>query len=67
MGVLQDKLSTLLPALRKEICSLIEKHGDKVISNVTVKQAYGGMRGVKSLICDTSLVEPDQGLIILDF
>jgi citrate synthase len=64
MGALQDRLSEQLPVIREEICALIEKYGDKVVSNVTVKQAYGGMRGVKSLICDTSLVEPDKGLII---
>ncbi|MBU1626208.1 citrate (Si)-synthase, partial [bacterium] len=29
-----------------------------------VQQIYGGMRGVKGLICDTSLVEPDTGLVI---
>ncbi len=28
------------------------------------RQAYGGMRGVKAMICDTSLVEPNKGLII---
>jgi len=64
MGLLQDRLSEILPLLREDVCSLVKNHGDCVISNVTVKQAFGGMRGVKSLICDTSLVEPDQGLII---
>ncbi|MBN2105133.1 citrate (Si)-synthase [bacterium] len=66
MGLLQKKLSENLSVLRKEINDLIEKHGDRVISNVTVKQALGGMRGVESLICDTSIVEPDKGLIIRD-
>lgn len=64
MGFLEKKLSAILSVLQDEICEIIKKHGDHVISNVTVKQAFGGMRGVKSLICDTSLVEPDQGLII---
>jgi citrate synthase len=31
---------------------------------VTVAQAFGGMRGVKGLICDTSVVEPDKGLLV---
>ena len=35
-----------------------------MISSVTVEQAYGGMRGVKSLVCDTSEVPPDKGLIV---
>ncbi|MBT4149215.1 MAG: citrate (Si)-synthase, partial [Candidatus Marinimicrobia bacterium] len=34
------------------------------ISEVTVSQAYGGMRGVKGLTCETSAVSADRGLII---
>jgi citrate synthase len=63
-GVLKDKLATQIPELREEARSLVKEHGDKVISEVTVAQAFGGMRGVKAMICDTSLVEPDKGLII---
>jgi len=39
-------------------------YGAKEISQVTVAQAIGGMRGVKGMVCDTSVVEPDKGLII---
>lgn len=61
---LQSKLAEQIPKLREDIKTLIVEHGDKVISEVTIKQAYGGMRGVKGLICETSLVDADQGLII---
>jgi len=64
MATLQEKLKEQLPGLRDEIKNLIKEHGDKVISEVTVKQVYGGMRGVKGLICDTSFVDPQKGLII---
>ncbi len=64
MATLQEELSGLLPKWQQEIRQLIKEYGDKVISEVAVRQAYGGMRGVKGLICDTSLVEPDKGLII---
>ena len=64
MATLQEKLAVQLPKLQGEIRDLAKNHGDKVMSEVTVAQAIGGMRGVKGLICDTSLVEPDQGLII---
>jgi citrate synthase len=50
--------------MRDEIAELVKNHGDVVLSQVTVKQAYGGMRGVKGLVCDTSLVDPEKGLII---
>jgi citrate synthase len=64
MSKLHDKLAAEIPALRDEVRKLTKEHGAKVISQVTVEQAYGGMRGVKSLVCDTSEVPPDKGLII---
>ena len=64
MSTLQEKLAELLPEKQKEMRELVKNHGNKVMSEVTVAQAFGGMRGVKGLICDTSLVEPDKGLTI---
>ncbi len=63
-NLLKQKLNAQIPALKEEIRSLVKEHGKKVISQVTIEQAYGGMRGVKGLVCDTSLVEPDTGLVI---
>ena len=64
MSILQETLSKKIPDWRYEAKQLLEDKGDKVISNVTVAQAYGGMRGVKGLVCDTSAVSADSGLII---
>jgi citrate synthase len=64
MGKLQDRLAELIPQWRKERADILKNYGGEKISDVTVAQAYGGMRGVKGMICDTSLVEPDKGLII---
>jgi citrate synthase len=59
---LKEKLAEQIPQLRQERQSLAKS--DKVISQVTVEQAIGGMRGIKGLVCDTSVVEPDTGLVI---
>lgn len=64
MAKLQEKLASQIPALREEVRSLVKEHGSKTISEVTVTQAYGGMRGVKGMVCDTSVVDPDKGLVI---
>ena len=37
--------------------------GDKKISDVTVAQAYSGLRGIKAFVCDTSSVSAEKGLI----
>ncbi len=64
MSMIKKALADRIPALRNDVKTLSKEHGEKVLSNVTVAQAYGGMRGVKGLVCDTSLVEPERGLII---
>jgi len=61
---LKEKLGDMIPKLREERVKLLKGHRDYVISQCTVAQAIGGMRGVKSMVCDTSVVEPDKGLFI---
>ncbi|MGQ7869489.1 citrate (Si)-synthase [Sunxiuqinia sp. sy24] len=38
------------------------EHGDKVIANVTIGQVMTGMKGVPSLITDTSKLDPTTGI-----
>jgi citrate synthase len=64
MSLLKEKLTKVLPGQIAEISSFVKENGDKVVSQVTIAQVYGGMRGVKGLVCDTSEVPPDKGLII---
>jgi len=64
MATLKETFAKNVPALRDEIKAFVKGNATKVISEVTVAQAYGGMRGVKALVCDTSVVPPDKGLII---
>lgn len=64
MSMLKEKLAAQIPGIRADLKELGKAYGDVKISDVSVAQAYGGMRGVKGMICDTSVVEPDKGLII---
>lgn len=64
MASLQEKLAAKIPGWRQTAQAIIKEHGQKVISTATVEQAYGGMRGIKSIVCDTSSVPPETGLII---
>ena len=64
MATLQERFAELVPEMRKEVGGVLKEKGGNKISDVSVKQAYGGMRGIKGMICDTSVVEPDKGLII---
>lgn len=64
MSLLKAKLASQVPNLKERVRNLGKNYGKKVISDVTVEQILGGMRGVKSLICDTSEVGLDTGVII---
>lgn len=64
MGKLHDRLAEKSSALRNKVHGIIAEHGSTIVSEVTVSQVFGGMRGVKGLVCDTSVVEPDKGLVV---
>ncbi|MDA3929875.1 MAG: citrate (Si)-synthase [Prolixibacteraceae bacterium] len=49
------KCTTAYNKLKKE-------HGDKVIAEVTIGQVLTGMKGVPSLITDTSKLDPNEGI-----
>ena len=64
MNSLKAELQNQIPKLQNEIKQLLNEKGDRTISEVTVSQAYSGMRGIKAFVCDTSSVSPEKGLII---
>ena len=64
MNLLKKELSDQIPKVQNEIKSLIDQKGSEKISEVTVAQAYSGLRGIKAFVCDTSSVSADKGLII---
>ncbi len=66
MSSLKLKLEEKIPQWKKEATELIKNSGDTKISDVTLAQAYGGMRGIRAFVCDTSSVSADTGLIIRD-
>ena len=64
MNLLKEELKNRIPIVQDEIKQLIEDKGDEKISDVTVAQAYSGLRGIKAFVCDTSSVSAEKGLII---
>lgn len=64
MDLLRRRLEIQFKEIRHEINSLVSEHGEFSIDSVALFQLYGGMRGIRGLVCDTSSVDPDTGLII---
>ncbi len=62
MSKLKRKLFKKIEEHRPRTTRLLKEHGDKVIDQVTVAQAIGGMRGIKSLVTDISYLDPQEGI-----
>jgi citrate synthase len=61
-SALKSSLATQTAALKKEIEVLLAAHGNTTIADVTVSQAYGGMRDIKCMVTETSSVDPHEGI-----
>lgn len=60
--ILHDKIEAQLPEWRDRVVKLLKENGNKVAGEVTIKQIYGGIRGVKALVTDISFVDPNHGI-----
>lgn len=59
---LKETLARLVPEKRSEVQEFRKQHGSTKIGDVTVGMAYGGMRGIKGMICETSVLDPNEGI-----
>lgn len=59
---LKDTLKSKIGPMQERVKKLIKEHGDKKISEVSIQQAYGGMRGVKCIVTETSALDPFEGI-----
>ncbi len=62
MASLKEKLAAKIGPMREKVGSIVKGHGDLKISDVSVSQAYGGMRGVKCMVWETSALDPMEGI-----
>lgn len=62
MPTLKQKLQEKIETHRPRTSKLIKEYGDVVIDQVTIGQAIGGMRGLKSLVTDISYLDPQEGI-----
>ncbi len=62
MQTLKNKLAKKIEEHRPRTIRLLKEHGDVVMDKVTIRQAIGGMRGVKVLVTDISYLDPMDGI-----
>ncbi|HAL18004.1 MAG TPA: type I citrate synthase [Anaerolineaceae bacterium] len=57
-----DRISSQLVDWRERITRLKENHGSFKVSEITVEQLYGGIRGVPTSVSDISYVDAHEGI-----
>lgn len=62
MGYVKDSFKAKADVQVQEIKKLIAEHGNAVLGQVTLAQAYQGMRGVPGLVTETSLLDANEGI-----
>jgi citrate synthase len=62
MGYVKDSFRAKADEQVKEIKALLEQHGNKSLGEVTIAQAYQGMRGIPGLVTETSLLDSNEGI-----
>ena len=62
MGFVKDRFKATADQQLLEIKSIIEKHGNTKLEDVTIAQAFQGMRGITGLVTETSLLDSNEGI-----
>ena len=62
MESLKEHFRTKIDPAAQEIKDFVAEYGDTKVSDVSIKQLYGGIRGVTALITETSKLDPAEGI-----
>lgn len=62
MSYIKEKFKAKADELSAEVKDLLKNHGTKKIDEVTLAQAYQGMRGITGLVTETSLLDANEGI-----
>jgi citrate synthase len=62
MDILKQKFFDKCSAQAAEMKAFLKEHGNVKVDEVTLSQVYGGMRGIKSMVWETSLLDAEEGI-----
>ncbi len=62
MSTLKERLRKKIEEHRPRTTKLLKEYGDTKVGEVTISQAIGGARGVKTLVTDISYLDPMEGI-----
>nr|CAD7587126.1 unnamed protein product [Timema genevievae] len=59
---LKAVLAKKIPVEQERVKAFRKQYGSSKVGEVTVDMMYGGMRGIKGLVWETSVLDPDEGI-----
>ncbi|KRX71068.1 putative citrate synthase, mitochondrial [Trichinella sp. T6] len=59
---LKEVMAEKISEHQKIVSQFRKQYNNSVIGEVTIDQLYGGMRSIKGLLCETSLLHPESGI-----
>jgi len=59
---LKSSLAEKIPQVQEEVKAFRKQHGNTKVGEITVDMMYGGMRGMKGLVTETSVLDADEGI-----
>ena len=62
MASLKEKFSAKMVPMRERVQKILKENGEMKIGDVSIAQAYGGMRSVKCMVWETSALDPIEGI-----
>ncbi|KAF8311582.1 citrate synthase [Clavulina sp. PMI_390] len=59
---LKETLAEIIPAKRDQLARIKKEHGQVSLGEVKVENVIGGMRGLKAMLWEGSLLDPNEGI-----
>jgi len=59
---LKETLQEVIPAKQEQLKKLRAEHGQTVVGDVKVENIIGGMRGIKAMLWEASVLDPNEGI-----
>lgn len=59
---LKEVLAKKIPAHNKKVAEFRREHGSTVVQQTTIDMIYGGMRSMKAMVTETSVLDAEEGI-----
>jgi len=59
---LKETLQEVIPKKREQLKNLKAEYGQTVVGDVKVENIVGGMRGIKAMLWEASVLDPEEGI-----